>query len=175
MTSNNLHTIVCTFCDYSAPTIDMLKIHINSTHIKNAVHTENREFGPTILYPTVDLKISNLYMCSLCHFQCCDTNDLTIHVKNKHPEEFFCYRECDYQSLTHHELTQHHQDNHWTLKCDKCEFSTDKKNKLKWHVDYAHENMRYPCIYCSYEGGRKDYLRKHYKVVHPLVKPVYSH
>ena len=53
------------------------------------------------------------------------------------------------------------------LRCEKCEFTTDRLDCLKRHIEMKHYQNKIKCPECSVEFGRKDSMEKHKKIYHP--------
>ena len=50
---------------------------------------------------------------------------------------------------------------------EKCEFTTNRKDKLKTHIESKHYQNKIKCQECSVEFSRKDNLVRHMKEYHP--------
>ena len=53
------------------------------------------------------------------------------------------------------------------LRCEKCKFTTNRKDKLKTHIESKHYQNKIKCQECSVEFSRKDNLVRHMKEYHP--------
>ena len=53
------------------------------------------------------------------------------------------------------------------FRCEKCEFTTNRKDKLKTHIESKHYQNKIKCPKCSVEFTRKDNLVRHMKEYHP--------
>ena len=53
------------------------------------------------------------------------------------------------------------------FRCEKCEFTTNCKDKLKAHIESKHYQNKIKCPECYVEFSRKDSMEKHRKIYHP--------
>ena len=57
-------------------------------------------------------------------------------------------------------------------RCDQCEYSTDKKDRLRRHVLTVHAKEKaFHCTQCEYSSARKDKVQRHMATVHTSEKP----
>ena len=54
--------------------------------------------------------------------------------------------------------------------CDKCEYVTSGKLRLKYHIDAKHLNIRYPCSKCEYTSIQPSDLKKHKRFKHDKIR-----
>ena len=85
--------------------------------------------------------IKMAFTCNYCNKNFSEKSNLKRHIKSKH------------------EVTN--------LRCEKCEFKTDRIDFLKRHIESKHYQNKIKCPECSVEFGRKDSMEKHKKIYHP--------
>ena len=54
------------------------------------------------------------------------------------------------------------------LLCKKCEFTTNRKDKLKTHIESKHYQNKIKCPESSVEFSRKDSMEKNKKIYDPI-------
>lgn len=83
------------------------------------------------------------------------------------PRLFSCM-ECGIQFGLHHQLSNHRRNNHRRFACTECpkEFRHDKS--LWQHRREAHEGFSIRCDKCPYTTGRKGNLKRHQDKKHPV-------
>ncbi|KAL3271204.1 hypothetical protein HHI36_021700 [Cryptolaemus montrouzieri] len=87
-------------------------------------------------------------------------------VKRKEIEEDFystLIETSGADSSTHSVLKKH--------KCDRCDYSSPRRDKLIAHVNSVHLNIRnHKCSQCDYQASQKYYLTKHIRSIHLGIK-----
>ena len=91
------------------------------------------------------------FKCQICLFTVCfsSLDDLTVHMRNRHPIQFAAQNK--------------------NLKCDLCDYSTASKSNLESHM-VVHSNIKpFKCTFCDY-SCKRDYelthhLRNHTEVI----------
>ena len=53
------------------------------------------------------------------------------------------------------------------MQCEKCEFTTTRKDKLKTHIESKHYQNKVKCPECPTEFTRNDNLERHVREYHP--------
>ena len=82
------------------------------------------------------------FTCNYCNKNFSEKRSLKRHIKSKH------------------EMIK--------LRCEKCEFTTDRLDCLKRHIEMKHYQNRIKCPECSAEFSRKDSMERHKKDYHPI-------
>ena len=82
------------------------------------------------------------FTCNYCNKNFSQKNNLKRHIKSKH------------------EATN--------LRCEKCEFTSDRIDCLKRHIEMKHYQNKIKCPECSAEFSRKDNMERHKKEYHPI-------
>ena len=57
------------------------------------------------------------------------------------------------------------------LACLKCGYTCKTRKTLRFHTDYKHRGIFYPCKDCDYKGSRKSNLARHVAIEHDMNRP----
>ena len=110
--------LFCKQCDYSAKTMDEMKVHFQGVH-------------EGIVYP-----------CEQCSYQSKRKKDLVRHVMFKHTEMFFGCREenCSYETYSRNVLKKHIESEHEGIghPCTICGQIFRSRDSLRKHIFHKH-------------------------------------
>lgn len=146
----------CEYCDYTSDKRSNLDKHVKETHKK-------LEQKPLC--------------CNHCDYTTVRQGDLKKHIKETHEkleQNLLHCNHCDYTTVRQGNLNRHmltHANKVHTIgkfKCDKCDFSDDKKNRLTQHLKRKHpmvDNV-FECRECDFRTLLEDELGKHIKEQH---------
>jgi len=128
----------CDLCDYKGPKKSYVQQHKRTSH-------------SGIKYP-----------CDKCEYQAKSKQYLRLHIQSKHEGIRYQCDKCDYKATTVGNLKIHeetHLDN--VYQCNLCDYKSNRLYNYKSHVQTRHENKKFPCKYCVFEGNSKSSLRSH--------------
>lgn len=114
--------------------------------------------------------IQKKYICQHCNLTLDGFQDLENHLLQKHQpnriRDISC--ECGASFVNRKGLMSHMLQKHTekTLKCDKCDFSTARKNQLVEHKHIHNTDKPFPCSLCSTWYRTKRNLANHKRNVH---------
>ena len=111
--------------------------------------------------------------CNFCDYQTSWDFGLKVHVELVHKRDInqFNCDSCAFKSKTgsglkRHTSEVHNRSNLLKIICSICDFMTSRKDKLKRHIQVAHEGIRYKCDGCDYQATRKEHLTRHFNNFH---------
>ena len=140
----------CNKCEYSTNIKQSLKFHTER------VHLEVQKF-----------------FCRNCSYKTYMKSTLKRHMKSKHNELngkilrigcIKCEQMEEHQNCT---LEVKTQSKGGKLKCNECEFSSNRKLSLKFHTEALHLGIqRFLCRHCSYKSYFKYRVKDHMKLIH---------
>ena len=146
----------CDECEFKSASQRYLNDHIKKVHEgirypchkceyiateRGSLKKHHRAIHEGILYGGVKIA------CSYCDFKSIRPA-LKKHIFDVHGEEYLFKNDKE------------------QFKCEKCEYTTDRKSSLKEHIQKQHEGIRYPCDKCDYIGKLSRSLQQHIKVNH---------
>jgi KRAB domain-containing zinc finger protein len=115
----------------------------------------------------------NVYICDQCDYTCTFKGDLKYHTESKHTLSTFDCKDCG-KSFRHKVLlSMHVKEMHTAGKlfmCDKCDFTCQAHydNKLKWHMEKKHGEIRLVCPFCDYFTSSSAELQQHKENNHKM-------
>lgn len=146
----------CECCDYTSDKRSNLDKHVKETHKK-------LEQKPLC--------------CNHCDYTTVRQGDLKKHIEETHEkleQNLLHCNHCDYTTVRQGNLNRHmltHANKVHKIgkfKCDKCDFSDDKKNRLTQHLKRKHpmvDNV-FECRECDFRTLWENELEKHIKEQH---------
>ena len=107
------------------------------------------------------------YKCNQCHYQAVDKIDFKSHQVKEHVVEYSCEK-CEFISNKKVYLYYHVKNMHGTVThyCQDCEFKSKSKQNLKTHIQSIHENIYFNCQQCEFQTARKRNLKSHIQSIH---------
>lgn len=166
-------------CDYACPSKNGLNLHIlkhtsgNPFVCSQCSKTFKRAVGLEKHVSKIHLGIRP-YICDKCGVSYGDESELKNHMSRHAENKPYSCTHCDYSTFQKGSLKSHlfcrHQvlmDHEMSvLKCDQCNFTTDKKCRFHDHVKMHHNIRDIPCAVCGKMFVTKKTLRQHVIKVH---------
>jgi len=180
---NMFPRLTCNKCSYVCTSIDKMKIHIRSEHLKSKEKVRNvpcqvcgkimRNDKPQIEHHMrrVHGDKSIQFNCQQCSYSTTFEGNLKTHIRRSHDDSYLC-DQCSYKTGDKGRLRYHVDNVHDIEKhlCDKCEFITTNKRRLEFHEEKVHLGIRYQCNLCDYKATKNQNLKAHTLSVHEKLR-----
>ena len=173
-------TFPCSQCDKVYSFQQLLTEHIQGVHdgqnIKCDFEDCHKEFIRKQSYnhhvKVVHKNVS--YHCSDCDFETVNKFYLKAHIQSQHEGIRFECNECGKHFISKKRLVHHYRFVHdgITQKCgeENCNMEFANKQSLNKHTDAVHNNIRYSCPECDYQGTSKGNLKYHMQSKHEGIR-----
>ena len=177
----------CEYCDYTSDKRSNLNKHVKETHKKleqKPLCCNHCDFTTVRqgdlkkhIKETHEKLEQKLLHCNYCDYTTVRQGDLKKHINENHEkleQNLLHCNHCDYTNMRQGNLNRHmltHANKIHKIgqfKCDKCDFSDDKKNRLTQHLKRKHlmvDNV-FECRECDFRTLLENELGKHIKEQH---------
>ncbi len=115
------------------------------------------------------------YHCHNCDFKTTVSNELDLHIDSEHegadkPLEIKHQCATCGKVLKSAECLKRHENVHAYIRerfsCGQCDYTTYQQKKLTSHVDFVHNNIKYPCEICGKPFANNQSLNAHVMTIH---------
>ena len=147
----------CPKCDFKSDDKKAFRIHIEFAHDGVKYHCHNCDFKTTVSneldlhidseHMEVDNKSKVKHQCATCGKILESANSLKNHEKNIHDA---CSRE--------------------RFSCGQCDYTSYQQKTLKSHVDFVHNNIKFPCEICGKPFANVQVLNDHVMKIHERIQ-----
>ena len=126
----------------------------------------------------LNIKERKKYPCKICDSEFFSSWRLKDHYTNFHTDTLKVENahvkceKCDYETNTRDKLVKHIKRAHLPreiYKCEECGKSFNKSDDLKYHANYHRQlKLEYPCTECDKVYHRPDSRKNHLRLVHKI-------
>ena len=157
----------CSVCEYSAPSISLLKRHMSR-------HSGKKPYKCTICNFSCSISSSlkrhqrihtteKPYKCPICNFSCSHSDNLKTHIRIHTGEKPFKCKICNFSSSQSDNLKRHIRihTGEKPYKCKICSYSCSDPSNIKVHNRIHTGEKPHTCEICDLSFSRLSQLRKH--------------
>ena len=176
----------CNQCDYLSVVEYNLKVHLKQVHTIGISEKDTQvypcnlcllKFEGKTAYRThlFSHKIEDkgeFFMCTDCSHLTSKKEDLIKHLENIHFKLEYRCNHCQVtfgrlDSFRVHLVSKHEDKKDDLHKCDRCHYSTRRKDAMIRHIKQTHERVRLYCEFCDYKSVDIRCLKGHVEKMHP--------